>query len=77
MAGGNTCGKELKCTHTCTLMCHPGPCMTCESQTRFLDCLCKKTKVEVKCQQLLESDFKPRCEQVNLLNQDLQSSFEL
>lgn len=51
---GEVCGKALDesgvtgCTHTCTLLCHPGPCPTCSAQTQR-KCPCGKKSQLVKC----------------------------
>lgn len=58
---GNTCGKKLKCSHTCLLNCHPGPCMTCETQSRYMKCACQKYVIQVRCLQLLDDTFVPSC----------------
>ncbi len=35
---GETCSRELPCGHTCSLLCHPGPCPACPRMVwdRFL-----------------------------------------
>ena len=49
---GEVCGKNLgdgiSCTHSCTLLCHPGPCPTCAAQT-MRNCPCGKSSQQVKC----------------------------
>lgn len=49
---GEVCGKALgdgiSCTHSCTLLCHPGPCPICSAQTQR-KCPCGKSSQLVKC----------------------------
>ena len=49
---GEVCGKPLgdgvACNHTCTLLCHPGPCPVCSAQTQRT-CPCGKSSKIVKC----------------------------
>ncbi|KAH9598771.1 zinc finger protein [Trypanosoma melophagium] len=40
--------KDCKCTHSCILMCHPGPCPPCVL-TRKQVCFCGKTEKTVGC----------------------------
>lgn len=48
---GQACGKRRKdpcCPHSCTLMCHPGPCPQCPlTRTQF--CFCGKSEKTVGC----------------------------
>ncbi|CAG5121642.1 unnamed protein product [Candidula unifasciata] len=47
---GETCRKKRKggCKHTCTILCHPGPCPPCFAMV-WLTCDCGKIRKNVRC----------------------------
>lgn len=46
---GEICGKKLACgRHSCTMLCHPGPCGVC-TLPKESECFCGKTKYQLKC----------------------------
>ncbi|XP_057840828.2 NF-X1-type zinc finger protein NFXL1-like [Cryptomeria japonica] len=58
---GEPCGKSLdkgkemsRCPHTCTLLCHPGPCPPCTAMAAPQPCPCGKKTTTRRC-----SDQKP------------------
>ncbi|RXG62012.1 NF-X1-type zinc finger protein NFXL1 [Armadillidium vulgare] len=46
---GERCGKDLKpsCGHSCTLLCHPGPCPPCPVMVSN-SCYCRKSKPKMR-----------------------------
>lgn len=55
---GEVCGKKGRnCDHTCTLLCHPGPCPDCTIMVNKI-CSCGSTKVLMIC----SSSFEPTCQ---------------
>lgn len=45
---GKSLGDGVACIHSCTLLCHPGPCPVCSAQAQRT-CPCGKTSKIVKC----------------------------
>ena len=45
---GATCGKAFPCGHTCTQLCHAGPCGACP-QTLTVGCHCGKETTRMRC----------------------------
>lgn len=50
----STVGIGYRCPHTCTLLCHPGPCPSCESHAPapFNRCYCGREELPLKCADL-------------------------
>ncbi|GLJ39714.1 hypothetical protein SUGI_0811910 [Cryptomeria japonica] len=53
---GEPCGKSLdkgkemsRCPHTCTLLCHPGPCPPCTAMAAPQPCPCGKKTITRRC----------------------------
>lgn len=50
---GEVCNKKrpgVECIHPCTMLCHPGPCPTCNAVVERC-CQCKKLKKNMRCGQ--------------------------
>ncbi|KAI8892353.1 hypothetical protein BC833DRAFT_611933 [Globomyces pollinis-pini] len=60
---GQTCFKSRKCTHPCTNICHPGPCPPCEGTAPAITCACKKTVLNLRCSDMVSTDFVPSCDE--------------
>ncbi|CAG0891465.1 unnamed protein product [Darwinula stevensoni] len=48
---GEVCGQERPnplCNHSCTILCHPGPCPSCNAQVRR-SCPCGKVTKDIRC----------------------------
>ncbi|KAI8905916.1 hypothetical protein EDD86DRAFT_257035, partial [Gorgonomyces haynaldii] len=60
---GQTCAKQQKCPHKCTLVCHPGPCPPCQGKITHTKCFCRKETLHVPCSVYLEPDFVRSCAQ--------------
>eukprot|EP01083_Nonionella_stella_P211042 763496_1 len=48
---GNTCERSrgAECPHSCTLPCHPGPCVPCTRMGRERKCACGNTTYHLRC----------------------------
>ncbi|KAF2076372.1 hypothetical protein CYY_002329 [Polysphondylium violaceum] len=49
---GEVCGKyraKSNCPHSCTMLCHPGPCLSCSSLGDTKNCYCQKTTYRLLC----------------------------
>jgi len=51
---GNICGKPLakngsECPHTCSELCHPGPCPPCSAVKAPKSCRCGKEQIVTRC----------------------------
>uniref|UniRef100_A0A1Y1JZ76 Protein shuttle craft n=1 Tax=Photinus pyralis TaxID=7054 RepID=A0A1Y1JZ76_PHOPY len=63
---GSICGRKGRaCSHTCTLICHPGPCPDCSVMVPKT-CACSATQLIVKC----GSNVPVKCE--NMCNKFLE-----
>ncbi|XP_019536863.3 protein shuttle craft [Aedes albopictus] len=47
---GELCGREDLCEHSCTLLCHPGPCPPCQAMVQR-SCGCGRTTKPMQCSQ--------------------------
>lgn len=45
---GDTCGRTENCPHSCTQLCHPGPCPPCQA-TVTRKCGCGRTEKMMQC----------------------------
>ncbi|KAK9827063.1 hypothetical protein WJX74_005265 [Apatococcus lobatus] len=45
---GQECNRSLSCPHTCSLLCHPGPCPPCPRQVKS-ECFCGKQTSTRRC----------------------------
>ncbi|CAH1395411.1 unnamed protein product [Nezara viridula] len=60
---GQVCGKDRGCPHSCTLLCHPGPCPPCSANIdRY--CGCNRTKQVVQCSSRVELTCDSVCEKL-------------
>ena len=51
----NPCLKPRTCVHSCSRLCHPGPCPPCDAFTPPTPCHCGKEQFVVKCSTLLNN----------------------
>ncbi|XXQ32727.1 NF-X1-type domain-containing protein [Plasmodiophora brassicae] len=61
---GSVCGRPRSvagCVHTCTLLCHPGPCPECTAVVS-VQCACKRSRIDIRCSR--RTDSKPTCSAV-------------
>lgn len=65
---GDICEKSETCEHSCTLLCHPGPCPPCQA-TVTRKCGCGKSSKMMQCNQKDEVKCDLNCEK--LLNCEL------
>lgn len=65
---GDVCEKSELCEHSCTLLCHPGPCPPCQA-TVTRKCGCGKSSKMMQCNQKDEVKCDLNCEK--LLNCEL------
>lgn len=65
---GDICEKSESCEHSCTLLCHPGPCPPCQA-TVTRKCGCGKSSKMMQCNQKDEVKCDLNCEK--LLNCEL------
>lgn len=56
---GDVCGKKENCEHSCTLLCHPGPCPPCHALISRT-CGCGRIQKSLQCCQ--KDDFS--CDQI-------------
>ncbi|XP_055545289.1 protein shuttle craft [Wyeomyia smithii] len=47
---GEVCGREELCDHACTLLCHPGPCPSCQAMVQRR-CGCGRATKPMQCSQ--------------------------
>ncbi|XP_058815628.1 protein shuttle craft [Topomyia yanbarensis] len=58
---GELCGREELCEHSCTLLCHPGPCPPCQALVQR-KCGCGRASKPMQCSQKDEFFCQAICE---------------
>lgn len=58
---GELCGREDLCEHSCTLLCHPGPCPPCQAMVQR-SCGCGRTTKPMQCSQKDELICESTCD---------------
>ncbi|GAB0095565.1 Protein shuttle craft [Sergentomyia squamirostris] len=58
---GDVCGRTDTCSHPCTLLCHPGPCRSCQASVER-SCGCGKETRTLQCHQVVKILCGANCE---------------
>lgn len=67
---GEVCGRKTNCDHSCTLLCHPGPCPPCQANVTRM-CGCGRTSKIMQCYMKDDIECDATCDK--LLNCELHS----